>query len=94
MNNIFLMVDATTATGFSRSVDEVEKIIASGKNQQIRIERLYARLRQPVRFVDEWITQLVKEGRAEKHEVKGEFGAYVLKIKTAPAAQTEMRIAA
>jgi hypothetical protein len=94
INNIFLMVETTTATGFSRSVDGVEKIIAAGKNQQIRIERLYARLKEPVRFVDEWINQLVKEGRIEKSEVKGEYGAYVLKIKSAPAAQTEMRIAA
>ncbi|MET4703087.1 hypothetical protein ABIB54_000541 [Frigoribacterium sp. UYMn621] len=79
INNIFLMVGQTTSSPFSRSVDKVEKFIASNKGQEVRIERVYANSPEPKRFVDEFITQLVSEGRVTKTMTKD--NSFLLSIK-------------
>jgi hypothetical protein len=93
LDNIFLMVEATTATAFTRSVNDVEQFVARQKGSEARIEAIYRRFQDPVRIVDEWVTQLVRSGRVSKDPTRD--GSFTLKIKSAAlVAPNEMRIAA
>lgn len=80
LTNIFAMVEQTTASAFSKSVDDIERFIATQRNQEARLERVYSHFKLPVRFMDEYITQLVREGRIAKLPQKDDM--FLLKIKT------------
>jgi hypothetical protein len=63
------------------------------KGSEARIEAIYRRFQDPVRIVDEWVTQLVRSGRVSKDPTRD--GSFTLKIKSAAlVAPNEMRIAA
>ena len=87
LNNIFAMVEQTTATAFTRSVDDVERFIAQQRNSEVRLEKVYARFNNPFKYTDEWVAQLVKEGRIAKSMNRDE--SFTLKLKRQGAALPE-----
>lgn len=79
--NIITMVNNTTATGFTKQVDDVERFIASQKGRSVRLERVYSHFHIEKYRMDQLVEQLVAEGRITK--TRSTDGAYSLSIKEA-----------
>jgi hypothetical protein len=76
---MLMMLDATTASVFSRAVDDVERFIAAQHGRQVRVDKIYAHFKIEKKTTDERLTQLFAEGRAIKFENTDNSITYRLK---------------
>lgn len=72
------MIGQTTASQFNRRVDDVERFVA-GQKDRASLESVYRSLRAPKRETDQYIDQLVAEGRVNKMMVNDRW---FLTVKT------------
>jgi len=88
LGNMIWMMQQTSANAFSRAVDSIERFVAR-HDGQADLRAIYSFMNTtPVRVVDEYINQLVQQGRVSKEQVGG--GHLALKSKT----EREMEMAA
>jgi hypothetical protein len=62
--NLATVADGIAETGFSRACNEIEKLIATSKTQELDQSAIYrSRPGEPIRIVDEYLTSLKRQGR-------------------------------
>jgi hypothetical protein len=84
LGNALWMAESTSATSFSRDVDKLESFIAGSDTGEVKMERVYSFFMKSgvgKRFVDDFVAQLISEGRITKPQRQGENN-YVLKINS------------
>lgn len=79
LTNIVRMVEGTTESGFTRWVNDIEQFISKQKNRESRIERVYSFFKIEKKRTDDYISQLLAEGRIERVPTKDQ--SQILRIK-------------